>query len=77
MGFLHGNGIVHGDLCGVSPGRSCSVLTSHSLHIKKNVLIGEDGKAYICGFDLSEFENVCRLFSDVMFLTLQNVSLFS
>ena len=54
-----------------------AVLSSHSLHIKKNVLIGEDGKAFICGFDLSEFENVCRRFSDVIFLTLKNVSLFS
>ncbi|KAH9171465.1 kinase-like domain-containing protein, partial [Lactarius sanguifluus] len=28
----------------------------------KNVLISGDGKAFICGFNLSEFVNVCRTF---------------
>ena len=32
MKFLHENGIVHGDLCGVSPVMS-AVLFSHALHI--------------------------------------------
>jgi hypothetical protein len=71
MGFLHENGIIHGDLCGVSRCR-IAALSSHALHLQKNVLISGDGKAFLCGFNLSEFVNVCRS-SDVLFLSLKHI----
>ncbi|KAI0003230.1 hypothetical protein BJV74DRAFT_881692 [Russula compacta] len=53
--FLHGGGIIHGDLCGI------------------NILINGEGKAFVCGFGLSEFSNLSSDFFRARWLAPERI----
>ena len=56
--FFHEREILHGDLCDVSCIWGLLDVPLHAALPQKNILINRDGKAIVCGFDLSEFSKV-------------------